>query len=392
MAPPHAARTKGVLTMETDRPDGASATVWFADLRGTTKQNILAKLERLLALAGLEDKVARKQLVAVKIHFGELGNTAYVRPVYVRRIVERVRATGARPFLVDTNTLYVGSRGESASHYETAIANGFDWSAVGAPVVIGGGLRGNRCVPVRVDLHHYREVEIAPEIADADAIIGVTHFKGHEMSGFGGTLKNFGMGAASRQGKLSMHSTAGPHVKDGACTACHSCLRWCAFGAMKVRAEDRTVRIDPELCKGCGACLPTCPAGAIQVDWNQELRGMQERMVEHASGAIAPKRGRAIFLNFLLSVSPLCDCYPFADAPLVPDVGILASTDPVAIDQASADLVNAQPGHPLSAHAAQLGPGTDKFRAAAPRVDWGVQLEYGERIGLGRRAYELVKV
>lgn len=378
--------------MEREQEEQGRAAVWFADLRGTTKQSILGKLERLLSLAGLEEKVGRKHLVAVKIHFGELGNTAYVRPVYVRRVVERVRATGARAFLVDTNTLYVGSRGESASHYETAIANGFDWSAVGAPVVIGGGLRGTRCAPVRVDLKHYREVEIAPEIVDADAVIGITHFKGHEMSGFGGTLKNFGMGAASRQGKLSMHSTSGPRVRDGACTACHSCLRWCAFGAMKVRAEDRTVRIDPAICTGCGACLPTCPAAAIQVDWNQELRGMQERMVEYAYGAIAPKRDRAVFVNFLMQVSPLCDCYPFSDAPLVPDIGILASADPVAIDQASVDLVNEQPGHPLSPHTAQLGPGTDKFRAAAPQVDWGVQLDYGERIGLGTRGYELVRV
>jgi uncharacterized Fe-S center protein len=369
-----------------------AAPVWFADMRGSTKQNILGKLDLLLSRTGLEEKVGRKHLVAVKIHFGELGNTAYVRPVYVRRIVERLRRVGARPFLVDTNTLYVGSRGESASHYETAIANGFDWSAVGAPIFIGGGLRGNRFAPVRVDLKHYREVEIAPEIADADAIVGITHFKGHEMSGFGGTLKNFGMGSASRQGKLSMHSTTNPRVAEEACTACHSCIRWCAFGAIRAAAEDRKARIDPERCTGCGACLPTCPAGAIRIDWNQDLRGMQERMVEYAFGAIAPKRDRAVFVNFLLQISPLCDCYPFADTPLVPDIGILASTDPVAIDQASADLVNEQPGHPLSHQTALLGPGTDKFRAAAPRVDWGIQLDHAEQIGLGTRAYELLKI
>jgi uncharacterized Fe-S center protein len=191
-----------------------SATVFFADLRGTSKQNILVKIERLLSRTGIEEKIGKKHLVAVKIHFGELGNTAYVRPVYVRRVIERLRGTGARPFLVDTNTLYVGTRGESASHYETAIANGFDWSAVGAPVVIGGGLRGTRSVAVPVNLVHYREVEIAPEIVDADALVGITHFKGHEMSGFGGAIKNFGMGSASRHGKLSMHSTSSPSVQE----------------------------------------------------------------------------------------------------------------------------------------------------------------------------------
>ena len=369
-----------------------AATVHFADLRGNTRQNILERLGRLLTRAGLEERIGKKHLVAVKLHFGELGNTAYVRPVYVRRVVERVRALGARPFLVDTNTLYVGTRGDSASHYETAIANGFDWSAVGAPIVIGGGLRGNRAVAVPVNLPHYREVEIAPEIVDADAIVGIAHFKGHEMSGFGGTLKNFGMGAASRHGKLSMHSTSNPEVNQEACTACHSCVRWCGFGAIEVTGEGGKARISRERCSGCGACLPTCPVGAIRVEWNQETGGMQERMAEYAYGAIAPKRDRAIFLNVILQVSPLCDCYPFADTPLVPDVGILASTDPVAIDQAAADLVNAQPGHPLSQHAASLGPGEDKFRAAAPAVDWGIQLAHAERIGLGTRAYELVRV
>ncbi|HEY6000970.1 MAG TPA: DUF362 domain-containing protein [bacterium] len=368
--------------------------MFFADLRGTTRQNILEKLGRLLTRAGLEERIGAKHLVAVKLHFGELGNTAYVRPVYVRRVVERLRALGARPFLVDTNTLYIGTRGDSASHYETAIANGFDWSAVGAPIVIGGGLRGNRAVTVPVNLTHYREVEIAPEIADADAIVGIAHFKGHEMSGFGGTLKNFGMGAASRRGKLSMHSTSSPAVNEEACTACHSCVRWCAFGAIETAGEKGKGKasIDRDRCSGCGACLPTCPAGAIRIDWNQEPGGMQERMVEYAYGAIAPKLGRAVFVNVILQVSPLCDCYPFADTPLVPDVGILASTDPVAIDQAAVDLVNAQPGHPLSQHAARLAAGEDKFRAAAPAVDWGIQLAHGERIGLGTRAYELVKV
>jgi len=173
------------------------------------------------------------------------------------------------------------------------------------------------------------------------------------------------------------------------CTACASCRRWCAFGAIAM-PEGGPAVIDPERCSGCGACLPTCPAGAIRISWDQGSRDMQERMVEYVYGAISPKGGRAVFLNFLMNISPLCDCYPFADAPLVPDVGILAATDPVALDQASADLVNLQPGHPLSAHAAELGPGADKFRAAAPAVDWEVQLDHAERIGLGTRAYELV--
>jgi len=368
-----------------------ASPVYFADLAGSTRENLLGKLDRLLAAVGLAERVGHNHLVAVKLHFGERGNTAYVRPLYVRRVVERLRAAGAKPFLLDTNTLYVGSRGESVSHHETAVANGFDWSAVGAPVVIGGGLRGTRAASVAVGLRHYREVELAPEVVDADALVAVTHFKGHEMSGFGGTLKNLGMGLASRQGKLSMHSTTGPEVRGELCTACASCRRWCAFEAISV-PEGGPAAIDPGRCRGCGACLPTCPAGAIRIRWDQGSRDMQERMVEHAFGAVKPKGERAVFLNVLMNVSPLCDCYPFADTPLVPDVGVLAAADPVALDQAAADLVNAQPGHPGSAQAAALGPGEDKFRAAAPGVDWEVQLAYAEEIGLGERSYELVRV
>lgn len=366
------------------------STVYFSDLRSKNKLNLLQKIEHLLNKVGVGERVGKNDLTAVKIHFGERGNTAYVRPLFVQRVVQRLRQIEAKPFLVDTNTLYVGTRGESVSHYETALANGFDFVAVGAPVVIGGGLRGNRGHAVEVKLKHYRRVEIAPEIADADALIGITHFKGHEMSGFGGTLKNFGMGAASRQGKLSMHSTTNPSIRAADCTGCQSCRRWCAFGAIVV--EEEKARILTDRCSGCGACLPTCPVQAIEITWNLSTGDMQERMVEHAYGAIAAKRPKVLFLNFILQVSPLCDCYPFADTPLVPDVGVLASDDPVAIDQASVDLVNQQPGHPLSAHTAQLGPGADKFRAVTPLVDWGIQLSHAEAIGLGRRAYELVKI
>jgi uncharacterized Fe-S center protein len=367
------------------------SVVYYADLRSQAKKNLLGKLTRLLDRLQLKEKVKKSFLVAVKIHFGEKGNTAFVRPIFVKTVVDRIRKCGGKPFLTDTNTLYVGSRGDSVNHYANAIENGFGFAAVGAPVIIAGGLRGNRALKVGVDLPHYREVEIATEIADADTLVGVTHFKGHEMSGFGGTLKNFGMGAASRQGKLSMHSTASPLVKSGLCSGCRSCLQWCAYGALQM-GEKKKAKIDPGICTGCGACLPTCPEGAIKIVWDQGIREMQEKMVEYAYGAIYPRRHRAIFLNFLMNITPLCDCYPFSDAPIVQDIGIVASDDPVAIDQASVDLVNSQPGNPESALECNFSPGEDKFRGVAPDVDWGVQLSHGERIGLGRRTYRLVTV
>ncbi len=366
------------------------SAVYFSDLRSTPKKDLLGRLGTLLDRLDLKGKVKKNSLVALKIHFGEKGNTAFVRPLFVRPVVDRVRALGGKPFLTDTNTLYVGSRGDSVSHYANAIENGFGYAAVGAPVVIAGGLRGNRFQRVAVGLSHYEEVEIAPELADADVLVGITHFKGHEMSGFGGTLKNFGMGSASRQGKLSMHSTASPFVKKDVCTGCRTCMSWCAHGAISLHSK--RAEIDSAVCTGCGACLPTCPEGAIRILWDQGIRDMQEKMVEYAYGALHPRRDRSVFLNFLINVTPLCDCYPFSDAPIVGDIGILASHDPVAIDQASADLVNRQAGNADSALKTGLEPGEDKFRGVAPDIDWTLQLAYAEQVGLGRRSYTLHKV
>lgn len=368
----------------------ADKKVYFSDLRARPKKDLLRKVATLLDRTGLKAKVRKHAIAAIKMHFGERGNTAFVRPLFVRAVVDRIRKYDGKPFVTDTNTLYVGSRGDSVNHGMNAADNGFSQATVGAPVIIAGGLRGNRFHAVQVGLNHYDVVEIAPEIVDSDMIVGVTHFKGHEMSGFGGTLKNFGMGAASRQGKLSMHSTASPFVKSELCTGCRSCMSWCAHGALKEKEEKAL--IDGVACTGCGACLPTCPEGAIRVVWDQGIGDMQERMVEYAYGAIHPKRGRGIFLNFLMNITPLCDCYPFSDAPIVQDIGIAASEDPVAVDQASVDLVNAQPGIPSSALQGNLAPGEDKFRGVAPDIDWSVQLDYAERIGLGQRSYELVKV
>lgn len=370
--------------------EGKKAVVYFSDLRSKAKKDFLGRVARLLDRLEVKEKVRKNSLVALKVHFGERGNTAFVRPIFLRTVVDRVKKCGGKPFLTDTNTLYVGSRGDSVNHYECANDNGFGFANLGAPVVIAGGLRGNRCQGVTVDLKHYREVEIAPELVDADTVIGITHFKGHEMSGFGGTLKNFGMGSASRQGKLSMHSTASPFVTTKVCTGCQSCLHWCAYGALSM--EGKKARIDSESCTGCGACLPTCPSGAIRIVWDRGIEEMQEKMVEYAYGALFPKRGRVLFLNFLMNITPLCDCYPFSDAPIVPDIGVLASDDPVAIDQASADLVNQQPGIATSALQSNHEPGGDKFRGVAPEVDWTLQLRYGEEIGLGTRSYKLVKL
>jgi uncharacterized Fe-S center protein len=373
--------------------------VFFSDLKVESGKTLLDKLDILLDRADLKGKIREKDLVAIKLHFGEKGNTAYVRPIFLRRVVDRVKQYKGKPFLTDTNTLYTGARSEAVSHLNTAVENGFAESVVNAPVLIADGLRGNSAVKVRIDKPIFKTVSIAREIYMTDSLITVTHFKGHELSGFGGALKNLGMGCASREGKLSQHSTISPKVDGKACKGCETCLSWCAQEAISmlslkpgVEAKRGNALIDPKKCIGCGECILSCPSGAIQIQWNESIPIFQKKMVEHAYGAVQNKKGKVLYLSFLTQISPACDCYGYSDAPIVNDIGILSSEDPVAIDQASVDLVNGEAGNRSSKLQKNWNPGEDKFRAVYPEVDWNIQLAYAEEIGMGTRKYELIKI
>lgn len=364
--------------------------VYFADLRAGIKRNLLDKLDALLARVEVKDRFSKGQLIAIKLHFGEKGNTSYIRPNFVRRVVDRVKEAGARPFLTDANTLYVGQRGESVSHLITAIENGFDYSVAGAPLIIADGLRGESAKNVKISGELFQEVSIGSEIVASDGMVVMTHFKCHEMTGFGGAVKNVGMGCASREGKLAQHSNVAPVVDQSNCTGCGTCYKWCPAGAIIV--EGKKASIDAKICIGCGKCIIVCPEKTIHIQWDETTTRLQEKMAEYAFGALKGKEGRAVFINFITQVSPSCDCYGHTDAPIVPDIGILASDDPVAIDQASADLVNRQEGFRDTALASGHEPGGDKFRGVHPEVDWEVQLVHAEKMGLGSREYELIKV
>jgi len=375
------------------------SSVFFSDLKVESGKNILDKLDILLDRADLKGKIREKDLVAIKLHFGEKGNTAYVRPIFLRRVVDRVKRYKGKPFLTDTNTLYTGTRSEAVSHLTTASENGFTESVVNAPILIADGLRGNNAVKVRIDKPIFKTVSIAREIYMTDVLITVTHFKGHELSGFGGALKNLGMGCSSREGKLSQHSNISPKVKRKNCKGCERCLGWCAQEAISMRPPQSGLEtkqsiafIDPKKCVGCGECILACPSGAIQIQWNESIPIFQKKMVEHAYGAVQKKKGKTLYLNFLTQISPACDCYGYSDTPIVNDIGILSSEDPVAIDQASVDLVNDQEGNRSSKLPGAWKPGENKFRAIYPEVDWNIQLAYGEEIGLGTREYELIKI
>ena len=364
--------------------------VFFTDMRTSHKENLFDKIARLLTLAGLPHSLSEGDLTAVKIHFGEKGNHTYLRPVFARRVVEEIKKLGAIPFLTDSSTLYPGQRKEAISALTCAIENGFGYACVGAPLVISDGLRGVTETEVSIDGELLNKVYIGTEIIEADAIVAMTHFKCHELTGFGGALKNIGMGCASRKGKLIQHSNVAPKVAQNSCIGCGICPRSCAHDAISFIKEKAF--IDPEKCAGCSRCITVCPVTAINIQWNEAADKVMRKMAEYTKGALTGKEGKAVYINFITQVSPACDCYGHSDAPIVNDIGICSSTDPVAIDQACADLVNDARGNEGSALQSGHEPGGDKFRGCWPQIPWEVQLEHGEKIGLGSRKYELVRV
>jgi uncharacterized protein len=364
--------------------------VYFTDLRASFKTNLLSKVTSLLDHIDLKGSLASRGLTAIKLHFGEKGNLAFIRPNFIRRIVDYVSECGATPFLTDTNTLYSGARGNSISHLNTAIENGFAYAVVNAPLIIADGLRGGSYERVTINKSVIKDAFIAKEIYHSDSIVSVAHFKGHEVSGFGGTLKNLGMGCAARKGKLQQHSDLLPKIKIKKCVGCGECARHCAQSAISV-INDKAV-IDPKLCVGCAECIIICPNEAIDVQWGRDTALFQKKMVEYAFAALKGKENKSAFLNFLLQISPACDCTPFNDAPIVRDLGIMASRDPVALDQASVDMVNKQAGLEGSCLKSNKEIGSDKFRGVYPGIDWNIQLEHAEQIGLGKRTYELISI
>lgn len=364
--------------------------VYFADMRAGSKENLFDKISRLLREAGCRERVAQGDLVAVKLHFGERGNHTFIRPVFVRRVVEDIKALGGKPFLTDSSTLYPGERKEAVSALSCAVENGFAFAVVGCPLIMCDGLKGHTAVHVEVDGEILQSVSIGAEIVEADALVVLSHFKCHELTGFGGTLKNLGMGCSGRTGKLQQHSTVAPKVAQAYCNRCGVCLKACAHNAIAVL--EGGAEIDVNACVGCGRCITACLQKAINVRWNEESALVMRKMAEYAKGALTGKEGKALFVNFITQVSPACDCYGHADAPIVNDIGICASTDPVALDQACADLVNNARGNQDTALASGHEPGGDKFRGVYPDIDWAIQLEHAAKIGVGSRVYQLVKI
>ena len=367
-----------------------SSKVYYASMRADNKnENLVNKLSRLFNKAGFGEFLEEEDLCAVKLHFGEAGNNAFIRPMFVRRIVEEIKSEAAKAFLTDANTLYSGSRANAVDHLNTAIANGFSYATVLAPLVIADGLNGKNFIEVEIEGEHFQEVKLGAEAVQADALISLAHFKGHELTGFGGAMKNVGMGLGSRSGKQMMHANVDPEVMAEDCIACGKCARWCAHDAIEI---NQIAEIDYDKCVGCGECIVTCPTDAITLQWDSGPVATQEKLAEFTLGAVQNKADKVGYINFVMDVSPDCDCAGWTDQPIVNDIGILAAKDPVAIDQASADLVNQAEGNKNSALKKNFAAGEDKFRGVHPNVDWEAQLKHGAKIGLGSREYELIKI
>ena len=370
--------------------------VYFTDFRCEVDEGPATKLSRLIDQAGLGAMDLEGKFVAIKMHFGELGNMSYLRPNYARAVVDYVIAHGGKPFLTDCNTLYPGSRKNALEHLYCAWENGFTPLTVGCPVIIGDGLKGADDIAVPVHGGEYvKEAKIGHAIMDADVFISLTHFKGHEMTGFGGTIKNIGMGCGSRAGKKDQHCNGQAIIDPEKCRGCKRCLRECANDGLVYDEVNKKMTINADNCVGCGRCIGACNFDAIDFAHNAAVAELNCRMAEYAKAVVD---GRPNFhISLVVDVSPTCDCHSGNDAPMLPDVGMFASTDPLAIDQACVDACLKQEPLPNTLLTEQMAKEDfcdhhDHFENVTPNAEYKTCLAHAAKIGLGNREYELITV
>ena len=369
------------------------AKVYFTDFRATNGISRTDKLKKLMYRAGIDQIDFKDKFVAIKLHFGEPGNLAFLRPNYAKAVADVVKELGGIPFLTDCNTMYPGRRKNALEHIEAAYENGFSPFSTGCHVIIGDGLKGRdeTLVPVP-GAEFVKQAKIGKAVMEADIIISLAHFKGHETVGFGGTLKNLGMGCGSRAGKMDQHRSGKPTVNQALCKGCGQCKKHCAQDAF-VYAENGKASIDQDKCVGCGRCVMQCNFDAIAVTNRNSKYMVNCKMAEYTKAVVY---GRPSFhISLVQDVTPFCDCHPENDTAILPDVGMFMSTDPIALDQACADACLRCEPLPNSVlwenmHKEGFCDHHDHFVNTTPDVEWQSGLAHGEKIGLGTRTYELI--
>jgi len=332
-----------------------------------------AEFPRWIKTTGAFKIIKENTFSGIKIHFGEEGNAGYIRPGFVKPVVEEIKSLKAFPFLTDANTIYVGQRADAVHHATVAEQHGFNIANCGCPVIIADGLRGNSGVNVQVGLKHFQKVSVSNAVHYCDSLVLMSHFKGHEITGFGGALKNAGMGCATRAGKYAMHDRLYPKNDPSKCTGCGSCVKWCAEGALTLKGK--AIGFDQSKCVGCGECILSCKSGVFHMPWDENAEAAQEKIMEYAYGALKNKPHFSI--NFVNFITKFCDCYPTREKPLMDDIGIFVGADPVAVDQACADAVNNKFGSDLVKH-------------IFPGINWEAGLDYAQKLGLGKRSYQII--
>ena len=384
-----------------------ASKVYFTDMRTHGDKCLQDKLVKLMRAAGFDSIDFKDHYAAIKMHFGELGNLAFLRPNWAKTVVDEVKRNGGKAFLTDCNTLYSGGRSNGVDHLFAASANGYNLLQVNAPVVIADGIKGTEYVEMPVEGGEYcSSAKIGAAVANADVIVSMSHFKGHEMTGFGGALKNLGMGAASVGGKLFLHSEAQPEIAEKECVCCRACEKHCAHDAIHVDKEVRhSAVIDYTKCVGCGQCVAVCQFDAARVVHNSSSKVINYKIAEYTKAILADKPH--FHIAMIMDVSPECDCWGSNDAAIVPNIGMACSTDPVALDMACADLVMGAPAiqgtmytdkyksyvkSTPDQYSCNCNGENDKFFYMHPSTDWKSGLLHAEKIGLGSTEYELITI
>lgn len=352
-----------------------ASDVYFLSIDDYKRNN--QRLAELGQNAGFNSCISENDFTAIKIHFGEDGLNTYIPPDMVKPVIKSIQECKARPFLTDTCVLYKAKRDNAVEHLLVAARHGYSIHNLGIPVIIGDGLLGNEEKEVKIEGEIFDAVNLASIVYEANSMLVISHVTGHMGTGMGAAIKNIGMGLASRKGKLRQHSGMNPTIKQKKCTGCGLCVEWCPVDAITL--NNQKAFINDKKCIGCGECLTVCNFGAVGFKWRFAGVELQKRMAEHALGVVKIKSGKIGFVNYLVNITKDCDCISTSQKPIIPDIGFLASQDPVAVDKATLDLISKKAGKNIG-------------ELSYPEIDVNAQIKHGEKIGLGSSEYKLIKI